>query len=326
VSARRVLITGAAGFVGANLAARLMRDGHDVHALVRPGSDRWRLALAGLELTVHDADLADADSIVRVVAAARPEWVFHLGAYGAYSWQTDRPRMATTNVLGTMHLLDTCCARGFDAFVHAGSSSEYGFKDRPASEDERAAPNSPYAVTKLAATEYCAYVGRTANLHVVTLRLYSVFGPMEEPGRLVPSLVLHGLQGEYPPLTHPASSHDFVYVDDVIDAFVLAAAAGSSAGSGEIFNVASGRSVSLAEIVEVIRTILAVPAQPAWGTHPGRPWDTAVWAGDNARIRDRLGWRPRYSLEQGLRAAIEWFRQHVEIRGRYLAANRAAGR
>lgn len=321
MSAKRVLITGAAGFVGANLAVRLMREGHDLHLLVRSEGDPWRLTAAQVDAPVHRLDLADATRVKQVVAAVRPDWVFHLAAYGNSAWHADRQRMVNTNISGTMNLLDACGAQGVEALVHSGSSSEYGFKNHAAFEDERADPSSPYAVTKLAATQYCAYVARTSNLRIVTLRLYSVFGPMEEPARLVPSLVMHGLRQRYPPLANPTSGHDFVYVDDVVEAFVRAAGHESCRG-GEIFNVASGRSVSLREIVDVTRAVLEVPGQPVWGSFPSRSWDTTVWAGDITHISERLHWQPTHSLEQGIRAFIHWFNGHPEIQDRYLRAIR----
>lgn len=316
MTTKRVLISGAAGFVGANLAARLSADGHDVHALVHPNSNLWRLSAGPVELARHKVDLLDAAGVERIVAAVRPEWVFHLAAHGAYAWHTDRRRVIDTNVVGTMHLLDACCGHGFDAFVNAGSSSEYGIKDHLASEGDRPEPNSLYAVTKLAATHYCAHMARTTNLHVVTLRLYSVYGPLEEPGRLMPSLVLHGLRGEYPPLANPGSAHDFVYIDDVLEAFMLAAR-GRAGDDRAIFNVASGVSTSLERLVTLIGGTFGVRAEPRWHSFPDRPWDTALWAGDITRIRARLGWQPRCSLDQGIQAVANWFRENPGMQARY---------
>ncbi len=315
MTARRVLVTGAAGFVGANLAARLIADGHEVHALLRPGSDLWRLTGIGDGLVRHHASLTDAEGVARVVSAVAPEWIFHLAAHGAHAWQDDRRRILDTNVNGTIALIDACAKVGFDAFVHAGSSSEYGAKDHAVSEDEPVEPASAYAFSKLAATLYGAFLARTDRVRVTTLRLYTVYGPLEEPGRLMPTLLVHALAGELPPLADPTSAHDFVYVDDAIDAFVRAAENPRAAGA--VFNVASGVSTSLAALVETVQNLLGVDAPPRWHSFPPRPWDTATWAGDNRRIRERLGWEPRHSLRQGLGAMAEWLRAGDERRRRY---------
>jgi len=103
---KRALVTGAAGFVGASLARRLVRDGHEVHLLVRPGADVWRLSGLGDAARLHEASLEDADALRRAMRAGRPEWIFHLGAYGAYSWQDDAGRMIRTNVDGFLNLVE----------------------------------------------------------------------------------------------------------------------------------------------------------------------------------------------------------------------------
>src|SRR5262249_43082629 len=144
-------------------------------------------------------------------------------AHGAYTWQTDRERILGVNFFGLRNLLEACRETGVEVLVNAGSSSEYGAKDHAPTEDEAPEPNSDYAVAKAAATMLAGHLGRSGPTRVVALRLYSAYGPWEEPARLVPRLVAFGLRGELPPLVSPELARDFVYVDDVTDAFVLAA-------------------------------------------------------------------------------------------------------
>jgi len=304
---RRTLVTGATGFVGANLTRRLLRDGYEVHLLVRPGTDRWRLNEIAGEVRLHEAALEDAGAVSAAVGAARPEWVFHLAAYGAYSSQTDVRRMIATNLTGTVNLLEAALAHGCEAFVNAGTSSEYGFKDHAPSEREWLEPNSDYAVTKAAATLYCRNVARARDRHVVTLRLYSVFGPYEEPTRLIPTLIVRGLRGELPPLVRPDGAHDYVYTEDACEAFVLAAGV-SGQERGAVYNVGSGVQTTLAEAVEVARRELGIAAEPQWGSMPGRSWDTPHWVCDNRAACEGLGWRPRLAFADGFRATVEWLR------------------
>ena len=191
---RRALLTGAGGFVGAGLARRLLEDGHALTALVAPGADLWRLdGLAG-SVEVVEVDLRVPDGVTRAFVAARPEWVFHLAAHGGYSWQSERRRIFATNLEGTINVLEAAGRACAEAVLCAGSSSEYGRKDHPAAETELPEPNSDYAVAKAAATLFASFLGREEGLPVATLRLYSVFGPFEEPARLVPALVAHGLR------------------------------------------------------------------------------------------------------------------------------------
>ena len=321
----RALVTGAAGFVGANLARRLLADGHDVHLLDRPGSRDWRLEELTGHVALHEADLEDADAVTRAIEAARPEWIFHLAARGAYSWQGDVREILRVNVIGTANLLEAATRTGFAALVYAGTSSEYGFKDHAPTEDEAVAPTSPYAVAKVSATMLCRLFARISGNRVVTLRLYSTFGPWEEPGRLLPNLILRGLDGELPPLVSPDAAHDFVYVDDVVDAFLRAAAA-EAVEPGAIFNVGSGVQTTLAEVVSVARRLLEIEIEPEWGTMPAKAWDTGVWVADNRRIARELGWVPRDTFEEGLRKQVEWFRGNPALRPLYeeLMLRRAA--
>ena len=220
--------------------------------------------------------------------------------------------MVQTNLLGTIHLVEACLAAGFEAFIHTGSSSEYGFKSQAPSEQEWLEPNSDYAVTKASATLYCRHIARSRRLPLVTLRLYSVYGPYEEPTRLLPTLILQGVQGRLPPLVHPDIARDYVYTDDVNDA-CLRAATQPAPEYGAVYNLGTGVQTSLRAVVDVARRVLNLAVEPAWGSMPNRSWDTNVWVSDSRKIRAELGWQPRYSFEQGFREMAAWFQRHPEL-------------
>jgi UDP-glucose 4-epimerase len=298
------LVTGAAGFIGANLARRLCADGYYVHLAVRPGSDLWRVRAVERDAEIHRLDLADREAVSRMVAEVKPEFIFHAAAHGAYPNQTDRDRMLAVNVHGTVNLLAAALETGFAGFVHTGSSSEYGFKDHPPHEDEHLEPNSAYAVTKAAATLYCQFVARGRDLNVTTLRLYSAYGPFEEPSRLVPTLITRGLAGQLPELAAPETARDYIHVDDVVEACVIAA----GSGRGRIYNVGTGVQTTLADAVGVARRVMGIEVEPRWGSMAGRAWDTAVWVADPTLAASELGWRARLDFESGLGLTAEWLR------------------
>lgn len=304
MTGKRALVSGAAGFVGANLVRRLLADGHEVHTLDRPGGSGWRLAEIRGDLVGHEADVRDADAVSGAVRSARPDWIFHLAAHGAYSWQTDVRRMVEANLLGTVNLLEAGAEVGFEAFVQAGSSSEYGFRAGAPSEGDALEPNSDYAATKAAATLWASSAARRRGLNVATLRLYSAYGPFEEPPRLIPALIVHGLRGELPPLVDPATARDFVFVDDVCDAFVLAVASNDEPGA--VYNVGSGVQTTVADAVAVAQRVLGFEAEPVWETLPARGWDTTVWVADRRRSQRYLGWTPQHGFEDGFRRTAEW--------------------
>lgn len=312
----RSIITGATGFVGANLARRLLAEGHDVHLLVRHDHASWRIDEIKSDVEYHEVDLSDNEMVERVVKSIRPEQVFHLAAHGAYASQTDARRMIETNIGGTFNLIQACLAVGFEAFVNAGSSSEYGFKSFAPPESELLEPNSCYAVTKASATLFCRHIAQQHQVNITTLRLYSVFGPYEEPTRLIPALIMRGLEGALPPLANPSAAHDFVYVDDVCDAFLLAAKkTGDRLGS--IYNVGTGKQTTLGEAVEIACRVMSVEAEPEWNSMPGREWDTETWAANSQKIMEELGWHPRYTFEGGFTRTLDWFRDNRPIRELY---------
>jgi len=285
---------------------------------VRPASDLWRLEAAGAGLEGVDVlrlELADERAVDRAVDQARPQWAFHLAAHGAYSSQTDAREIFRTNVLGTVNLVEACRASGCEALVNAGSSSEYGFKDHPPDEEEALEPNSEYAVAKAAATLYCRQAARTGPMRIVTLRLYSVYGPFEDPGRLIATLAARGLEGGLPPLADPDVARDFVAVEDALDAFLAAVRPGTPTGA--LFNVGTGRQTSIREAVAVARRQLDIEQEPRWGTASRRRWDTTTWVASTERIERELGWRARTTLDEGFGRVVRWLRSSPEVWSAY---------
>lgn len=307
MTGKRVLITGASGFVGANLARELLKQGHRVELLLREGYSDWRVKDIESDAKITIVSLSDLDAIRQFMRRAKADWIFHLAVYGAYPTQNDWKQMIETNVTGTYNLLQAARETGFEAFINTGSSSEYGYKATAPSEDELVEPNSDYAVSKVAATLKCALAGRADKLPVCTLRLYSVFGPFEQPTRLMPALAISGLRGTLPPLVDPSVARDFVYIDDVVSAYI-AAANNASRFPGHVFNVGSGIQTTLGEAVAAARSEFRISEEPVWGTMPSRSWDTNAWVSDNRKIVRELGWQPKTSFAQGLAKFGRWLK------------------
>ncbi len=244
------------------------------------------------------------------------QWIFHLAVYGAYPDQRDRAEMVRTNYLGTCTLIGAALEIGFETFVNTGSSSEYGFKNHPASEQEWLDPNSYYAATKAGATLFCRYTAKETGLRMPTLRLYSAYGPFEEPGRLMPNLVRHAMHGTLPPLVNPDTARDFVYVDDVAEAYIRAASL-PLPEPGAVYNVGSGIQTTIREVVETARCVFDLHAPPKWGTMEARQWDTTSWVGDIRRISEELAWVPRTELKVGMRRMRDWFLSEPDLAKRY---------
>jgi dolichol-phosphate mannosyltransferase len=287
-----------------------------VHLLIRPGYSAWRLDGIRDSIRLHEVDLADRKSVDPLLRRIHPDWIFHLAVYGAYPTQTDWRQMISTNVLGTANLLDAALASGFEAFVNTGTSSEYGFKDHAPGEEESLDPNSHYAVTKSAATMHCRYVARSRDVNVPTLRLYSAYGPYEEPARLMPSIIVRGLAGELPPLVNPEVARDYVHIDDVCEAYILAATTRGNE-PGAVYNIGTGIQTTLREVVETARKVMHINAEPGWGTMANRQWDTSTWVADNRKAFAQLGWQPRQNFKQGFTAVVDWFRENGALQDFY---------
>lgn len=310
------LVTGSEGFLGANLVRHLLAAGHEVIAISHPGGSSWRLEEVGADIRVLGLDLRDTATIEPAILAARPQWIFHLAAHGAYSWQTDIATMISVNISATAALLEAARTAEVEAFVSTGSSSEYGLKRHAPREDEWLEPNSLYAVTK-AASSHLTALAATDGLPAMTLRLYSIYGPWEDPKRLIPALVREAARGRLPPLTGPDTARDFVYVDDCCDALLRGAVRGAPGGPGATLNIGSGKQARLDELVEIARDSLSVSALPEWSTMDGRAWDTNTWVSDPRVAFERLGWRTTIALSEGLTRTDAWLRERPELWERY---------
>jgi len=304
----RIFITGISGFVGAGLARGLLGDGAEVHGLVRPSSNLWRLADIRDRLHLHSGDLLDAESMRAALHAARPDALFHLGVYGAYPTQKDKNTIVRTSLLATMDLLDMAKEAGVGIIVNTGSSSEYGTKNHPMREDEIIEPNGYYAVGKAAQTLYCQQFAREEKIPVITLRLFSVFGPYEEPTRFIPTLISNALANKDIPLANASTARDFVYLDDCVEAYRLAARHPEL--SEHIFNVGSGVQHTIKEAFDEVVALSGSASRPLIGAYEGRDFDTSIWVADMDKTRSELGFSPRYTFPEGLRATMDWFKTH----------------
>jgi len=306
---RRVLITGASGFVAASLIRRLLNDGHEVHALVRARSDLWRLAELRDRLTFHTADLADAAGVNVAFQAAKPEWVFHLAT--ARGEPDDFDVFLHGNIIGAANLISGCRRYRPDRLIVFGSSLEYGHRDLPLREDMALAPSSLHGSTKACASLLFQQAHRSEGLPVTVLRLFSVFGPWEGSARLLPKAILAGLEGRDLHLTPPGIRRDYVFVDDVVEASLLAVA--TEATTGEIINVGTGIQTTNEDLVAAIDRLTNGRMRIVAYDYPVHDTDANHWVGDMRKCRTLLKWTPPTTLGEGLRTTLDWIQQHRHL-------------
>jgi nucleoside-diphosphate-sugar epimerase len=292
-----VLVTGATGFVGSHLLRDVVRRGHAVHALVRPDSDLARLAdLAGAYTPVV-ADLRDGAAVAAAVRAVAPGRVFHLAAAAMHAGRSPDPaELVTTNLGGTVALLDACRDLDLDAFVNVGDAFEYGPGNGPFAETTVCHPTSLDGITKLAASQYGAALAASSGLPVVNVRPFSIVGRHDDPRRLVPRLVATARDGGPLALSDRRIPRDFVAVADVIDLLGRAADQADRL-RGRVFNCGSGVTTTLGELVTTVERVTGAPIHAEWGAFPVAEHDLAHPVADPSAAADELGWRAVTSLD-----------------------------
>jgi nucleoside-diphosphate-sugar epimerase/glycosyltransferase involved in cell wall biosynthesis len=299
-----ILVTGASGFVGANLFKKILDVRRDVYAVVRQEKG-WRLA------EIHDeriiaVDLTDPNATGHLIETVKPRTVFDCAAYGAYSFEEQSELIYRTNFSALAQLMERLIEYPISAFVHAGSSSEYGTRSAGPAEDESRDPNSHYAVSKGAASDLLQFLGRHKGVPCVNLRLYSVYGPLEDTSRLIPNLLRQAMAGSLPPLVDPNISRDFVHIDDVCRAFVLAAVKMHPDLYGQSFNIGSGVRTTIGELATLTRALFDVREDPVLGSMEARRWDLTDWYANPIKADSVLGWKAEVTLAEGLKRTANW--------------------
>jgi dolichol-phosphate mannosyltransferase len=306
-----VLVLGASGFIGANLLRTLLESRSDVFGTASR-DPAWRLS--DIDPTrVITVDLLARGNLRPLLDRVQPETVFDCVAYGAYSFEQDAERMYQTNVLFKQELIEELIRRGTHCYIHAGSSSEYGAYAAAPEESRAPAPNSHYAVTKNAAAGLVYFSGKHRGLRCASLRLYSVYGPLEDRSRLIPTLVAEAAAQRLPPFVDPDTSRDFLYIDDAIRAFLSAAVLLRPGRYGESFNVGSGVKTTIRELAYLAKREFRLDGEPAFSSMPARPWDVGDWYANPARAAEALGWHAEVALEEGLRRTARWYAELADV-------------
>jgi nucleoside-diphosphate-sugar epimerase len=300
LSASRILVTGAAGFIGWHLCRRLSACNLELHATSR----RDRPRLPG-EPIWWQADLADPADARRVFTAVNPDIVIHLaGSTGA---RVDRDLVLPTFhslATSTANLLVLASEHGCRRVILVGSLNE------PVPSGQALIPGSPYAAAKWIASVY----GRMFHSHygtpVVNLRPFMAYGPAQARSKLVPYVTLSLLEDECPRLSSGRVRGDWVYIDDVVDAFLIAAA--TPGIEGQTFDLGTGSLTSMRTLVETLVEVTGSHIVPRFGAIPDRPHEQEIVA-DTAPAAEQLGWRAKTSLEEGLRRTVAWYKANPGV-------------
>lgn len=317
-SGRRVLVTGAGGFIGSHLAERLVESGASVRGFFRYTSDGrlgW-IEHASDEITrAIDpvlGDLRDADAVQRAVSGT--DVVFHLGALIGIPYSYIHPRETMdTNVTGTFNVVTAARDHDVSLVVHTSTSETYGTANYvPIDEDHPLQAQSPYSATKIAADKLAQSFHHSYGLPLTTVRPFNTYGPRQSPRAVIPAIASQALRGNSVKLGQLTPTRDFTYVADTVEGFVRAA---SSAPVGGTFNLGSGQEISIGGLVELVGEILDKALEVEHDSRRDRPEASEVdrLVSDNSRAREVLGWEPTVPLREGLRRTVEWISANSNV-------------
>lgn len=316
----RVFVTGADGYIGSHVVESLLRDEHDVLALVQYnslGSAGWLDSLSAEDsLDIEWGDIRDPQQIVRLCDGA--EVVIHLAALITIPYSYAAPRSyIETNVLGTQNVLEAVRSQGIPRMVHISTSEVYGSAQTvPISESHPLVGQSPYSASKIAADQLAYSYWSSFETPVVTVRPFNTYGPRQSIRAVIPTIVSQLLDHpEYVELGALETTRDLTYVEDTAAGIVVAAL--GAEGEGEVFNLGTGDEWSVRDILGKITEILDVSPEIREDASRVRPERSEVLrlVSDNSRVRAKFGWSPNYSGHEGLQLGLErttlWFRQNL---------------
>ncbi|HEV2750282.1 MAG TPA: SDR family oxidoreductase [Gemmatimonadales bacterium] len=309
----RCLITGGAGFIGSHLVEHLVNAGHDVVVLDDLSTGRREnFAAVRRRISFMRGSVADLSTCRRAMEGI--EYVLHHAAVTSVQRSVEDPAAAhAVNATGTLNVLVAARDARVRRVVYAGSTSAYGNSTvLPTSEDQVAHPLGPYAGAKLAGEAYCQAFHATYGLETVVLRYFNVFGPRQDPksqyAAVVPRFIAAALEGEPPTIYGDGTqTRDFVYVANVVQANLLAARAPAARVAGQVFNVGSGKSVSVNELWDRVRSLTGVPVLPKHEAARAGEVKSSVAA--IAKACDRVGYRPSVDFDEGLRHTVAYYRE-----------------
>jgi len=310
---KKVFLTGATGFIGRHLVRCLLQNGYSVGALIRPASSATKTC--GMEdVEWFNGDIRNYEEISTAFSAYRPDAVIHLVTYYAVVHRADEIGvMLDTNVKGTINLLEAAKEYGgVKLFINTSSTQVYEPLPRRIKEEDTVRPQSLYAVTKRNAEDVCTFYATAFSLPCVTLRLFPPYGPGDQERRLIPYVIGSLLKNTPPNLTTGRQEWDFVYIDDIVSAYLAVLKSYPFREKHAIFNIGTGNPVSIRSIVEKIRDKLNSHVDLPWGSVSHRANEVWYNSADISKAETELHWAPKTEIDPGLDETIAWFRNYYQ--------------
>ncbi len=306
----KVLITGATGFVGSRLTQRLVNEAFEVGIVKRRNSNVWRIKNLLDKIKTYDVDIRDIKCVYGAISHFKPDVIFHLATYYVIDHQPQElPLLIDTNVSGTMNLLEASREFMVKLFVNTSSCFVYKNNKDKLSESMELNPLNLYALTKILAEQTCTFYAEKYDLKIITFRLFPPYGPYDHERRLIPYTITSLIEGKEPKMTTGEQRWDFVYIDDIVNAYLKALSVHKLPIKHEIFNIGTGNAVSIRKIVSRIKEIIGTELEPDWGAIPHRVNELWYTCADTSKAERILKWKPKIQiLTDGLQFTVEWYK------------------
>lgn len=316
----KVLVTGVSGFIGSYLAERLVAEGYTVAGLLRHSNRLNYPAVQRLlgRVTMYYGSLIDARAVYWMMADFKPDFVCHLGAITPVAYSFDHPQEVTeTNYLGTINLVESAMREcpHLKKFIFASSMETYGFQTKQEAfvETDESRPACPYAVAKVACEKYLQYLHYAYKFPAVLFRQTNCFGRRENDYFVIEAIITQMLRSNEVNLGDPRPWRNFLFVDDLVEAYLAVMRSNESGLLGEVFNTGPDNALTIQDLVGEIARMLAWEGKINWYTRPRRPGEIFYLNSSNEKITRTIGWKPKVSLEEGLERTINLWRENPQL-------------
>ena len=312
LTGRTIFITGATGFIGSHVLKRLIKEGCNVHISIRLDSSLWRIEEFKNDFTSHKIDLTDFEAIRSLIKQIKPDVIFHLAAYGVDYRQQNIYRAIDINITASVNLFEAFLANNGHRFIHTGTCLEYGHKNVPVSEFDVSVPTGIYGATKTSSVHILSSMTNSMDSgKLIILRPFGVFGEYEGIHKFIPQ-VIDKLTNENPvQMTLGEQIRDYIYIDDLIDAYILASTVPLK-NKVEIINIGSGKGIAMKDLALMISNHLGASDELLqFGALPYRPDEMMYLVANVNRAKSLLAWESKLSIEKGLEYTINWYSQNL---------------